>query len=335
MGLVVLSATTVSCNDKNNGTGTEEPEAGATSAVVAATEYGSWSYYNLADSTQKTLDIQFKEGAVTGMYTGNSANNTYGISQDDVVVVISQLTTDSVTVDVYSLNMSMSGGESLVDLTASALATNNGTKWVLTSDEATSNLVDPDGDETYSDYKLQVTGEIGLTSGSEVNLTLSVTPGAMPFAIPLTYTATVENSYIYEVDGEGDFSWDIAFHKYDVRTNGASVAKVSATSLDAVTSIPADSEFTADVDSYVISDLSNMMSGSVGYHYTTTNEVLYDWVTRTATGSMPPTLYELNSGVVFVVKTNSGEYYKIKFTDHTSDLGEATYATFSYMKMDN
>lgn len=331
--LMTLVTVTTSC-EKDNTTDPENNEA--LDGVIESTEYGSWSYFNFEDGKLTQLDISKKDGAVTGLYSGNFSYSFYGMTgnQDDVTLVISQQSVDSVLIEVYSLNMSMSGGETLVDLSTVSLATLEGDKWVLSSDEATSNLVDPDGDGVSTDYKLKVTGEIGTTSGSDVNLSLSITPGAMPMEIPGVYVSTVESSYIYEVDGENDFDWDIAVHLYDMRTNGGSVAKVTASSLDDVTSIPASSEFSADEDGSVISDLSLMMEGSVGYHYTTINPVLYDWVTRTATGSMPPTLYELNTTSVFVIKNKEGEYIKVKFSDFTNDLGEDVYATFTYEFME-
>ena len=332
LSLVVATAVMTSCEKNDNPT--PEPEAKA--GLIEATEYDSWSYFNFKDGKATKLDIAKKEGAVTGLYKGNFSYSLMGMSgnQEDVALVISQRGKDSVKIKVSKLNLSMSGGNSFVDLTAVSLATKEGDKWVLSSDKSTSNLVDPDGDGTSKDYKLKVTGEIGTTKGSDVNLSLAITPGAMPMSIPGVYASKVENSYIYEVDGEGAFDWDIALHMYDMRTNGGSVAKVTAATLDAITSIPAETEFKTDEDGSVISDLSLMMQGAIGYHYTTINPVLYDWVKRTPTGSMPPVLYELNAADAFVVKTKDGSYVKVKFSDFTNDKGEDVYASFTYEFME-
>lgn len=125
--------------------------------------------------------------------------------------------------------------------------------------------------------------------------------------------------------------WHIAIHRFNVKTNNGGAVETSATELANLTAIPS-SGYTSDVeittDSGVITDLSGMMSGNVGYASSgTINEVLGNWVTRS--GSMGAYVYTL-SGMVYVVKFADGSYAKLKFTDHSNDEGTTGHVTFAY-----
>ncbi|MDE5610670.1 MAG: HmuY family protein [Odoribacter sp.] len=144
----------------------------------------------------------------------------------------------------------------------------------------------------------------------------------------------VGDSYTYEVDAEAEkaLSWDIAVHKYNIRTNGGLVKELNTENFDAVTlaDVLADEEeMVADTEGSVMADMSNMMSGFVGYQYVKLNKELGHWVIATPTGTMPPYTYELNKNV-FVVKVN-GKTWKMKFTAYT--YGGKTAARFVYGKL--
>lgn len=138
------------------------------------------------------------------------------------------------------------------------------------------------------------------------------------------------DNYTYEVDAEAEkaLAWDIAVHKYDMRTNGGRVKELNTKYFDAVTlaDVPADGEMTADAEGSVMADMSQMMSGFVGYQNVMLNEELGRWVIATPTGTMPPYTYELNDNV-FVVKVN-GKAWKMQFTAYT--YGGKTAARFVY-----
>lgn len=140
----------------------------------------------------------------------------------------------------------------------------------------------------------------------------------------------VGDSYTYEVDAEAEkaLTWDIAVHKYDMRTNGGLVKELATKHFDAVTlaDVPADGEMAADTEGSVMADMSNMMSGFVGYQDVMLNEELGRWVIATPTGTMPPYTYELNDNV-FVVKVN-GKAWKMQFSAYT--YGGKTAARFVY-----
>lgn len=145
------------------------------------------------------------------------------------------------------------------------------------------------------------------------------------------------------VAGTGDEStdvtiaWDLAFHRYEVRTNGGSAIETAYTEIEDVAEIPT-AGYTADINItyednysegyYIIQDMSQMMSGSVGYaHNADYNTVLSKVVSRT--GSMGSYVYS-PSDYVYVVKGADGSITKIKWTSATSTTGDSGYVTIDY-----
>ncbi len=144
--------------------------------------------------------------------------------------------------------------------------------------------------------------------------------------------------------------WHVAFHRDEVRTNGASVMLTSATSLDAITALP-EGTYYEDVEMdytscAVIVDMSGMMTGNMGYASSgPINEVLsgainlseddadyaeksqWGWVSRS--GSMGAYVYT-PSDYVFVLKFTDGSYAKLLFNDFTSSTGTSGYVSFDY-----
>lgn len=321
-GLLLGGLVFTGCSDDDDKGGNAE----GTEAAVVAHEYGEWTYFNFADGATKTLPIQKKEGAVTGLYTGDLKGTGMfaSFSQEGVSVSVSRVSADSVDVEFMDLTLSMSEEPAEpFTLTTRAEAKLVGDKWELTSVESET-LV---GEML---YKFSFTGTIGTTKGAEVNLACEMTPGAMPMPITMTYISEVADSYTYEVDAdeESALTWDIAVHKYNMRTNNGLVKKLDTKNFDAVTvgNVPADEEMVADTDGSVMADMSNMMNGFVGYQSVKLNKELGGWVTATPTGTMPPYTYELNDNV-FVVKVN-GKVWKMQFNAYT--YGGRTAAKFVY-----
>ena len=163
-----------------------------------------------------------------------------------------------------------------------------------------------------------------------------------------TQTATVEGPWKYigdenkvveeknpEMKGSVPAEWDLAFHYYDIRTNGGQAVVTTATNLADVTELPATG-WESDVkvkaeDQDVIVDMTNMMKGSVGYADAMVNPTLYKWVTRTPTGSMPPVIYTVIDKV-FIVKMTNGNWAKLKFLDKLDGNGKKA-IKFSYEYM--
>ena len=320
-GLLLGGLVFAGCSDDESG------NAEGTKADVVAHEYNEWTYFDFTTGHTEKLEIGKKAGAVTGLYTGDlkgSGESFASLSQEGVKVSVSRVSADSVDIEFMDLTMAM--GNKPADpftLTTRAKAQLVGDKWELNS-IVSETLV---GEKI---YKFSVSGTIGTTKGAEVLLDCKMRPGAMPMDITMTYTSEVGDSYTYEVDAEEEkaLTWDIAVHKYNIRTNGGLVKELATKDFNAVTlaNVPAEEEMVADTEGSVMADMSNMMSGFVGYQDVMLNEELGHWVIATPTGTMPPYTYDLNENV-FVVKVN-GKVWKMQFTAYT--YGGKTTARFVY-----
>ncbi|MFI3266616.1 MAG: HmuY family protein [Rikenellaceae bacterium] len=144
------------------------------------------------------------------------------------------------------------------------------------------------------------------------------------------------------VAGTGDEStdvtidWDIAFHRYEVRTNGGSAIKTSYTSIDDVVDVPT-SGYTADkiityddyADGYyIIMDMSGMMTGSIGYATNAAYNTLLSAVVE-RTGSMGSYVYT-PSDYVYVIQSVDGGVTKVKWTAATNSTGDTGHVTVEY-----
>lgn len=330
LALIVMSVNFISCDNGDtpeggtSGDGNESENA--QSGVAEALNYNEWAYIDFATNTTKTISIETQAtGGFAGTYTTNLEMMGGMVSNDEVTITIYDDTSSS-GMSAYIEITGIDGGDSYGELEFSTYATveNDGEKWILTGIDGTCDA----GSYTWTTTDFAC--EIDLNEGGDFTLTGNVQPGAMPFAMDVTCIGLVGQSALYvpSVD-ETSFDWDIAFHKYDVRTNGCEVVKTSFTNLEDVTSIPT-SGFEADEEGKkVIVDMSQMMSNIIGYQYCSLNAALCDWITATATGTMPPYTYELNNEV-YVIKTASGKCYKVKFTDMTNDKDEAVCAAYTF-----
>lgn len=329
VGMMLLSACFVACTDDDGGNDSWDGD----SAVVDAHDYDFWTYFDFETGTTKTLNVKSQEGGITGIYKGDLALSVMGASageQNNVKLIISTVAEDTVLLSLDSLTISMD--EDVVDpysLAAKAVITKEGDKWVLTGVPTDVDVTNNGEITVYS--KVTFSGKISEDAKGETSITVTFKPGDMPMSITGTYTVTERDNKVYMLDGdESSFDWDIAFHKYDVKTNGGSVVKLNTTDLASVSLSTVEGQsFTTDVNKSVMVDMSNMMQGFVGYMDTKVNEVLTGYLTATPTGSMPPYTYELNSNV-FVVKMADGQYAKMRFTDYTNAKNQAVYATFDY-----
>ncbi len=325
VGMMLLSACFVACTDDDGGNDSWDGD----SAVVDAHDYDFWTYFDFETGTTKTLNVKSQEGGILGMYKGDMTLKVNGKPSgeiNDVELIISHVSEDSVLLTVNEITLKM-GSMEMGPYTFSAKAgiKKEGDVWKLTGKES-----DYEG-EDITFYGVKFDGTLGTTLSNSDQITVSFKPGEMPFSISATYTVTERDNKVYTLDGdESSFDWDIAFHKYDVKTNGGSVVKLNTTDLASVSLSTVEGQsFTADVNKSVMVDMSNMMQGFVGYMDTKVNEVLTGYLTATPTGSMPPYTYELNSNV-FVVKMADGQYAKMRFTDYTNAKNQAVYATFDY-----
>ena len=165
-----------------------------------------------------------------------------------------------------------------------------------------------------------------------------------------TQTATVDGPWKYiggedgnkvleeknpEIKGSVPAEWDLAFHYYEIRTNGGQALATDAKNLADVTELPATG-WAKDVtvkaeDQNIIVDMTNMMKGSVGYAGGIINPALCKWVTRTPNEGMPPVIYTVTDNV-YLVKMTNGSWAKLKFLDKLDGNGKKA-IKFSYEYM--
>lgn len=135
------------------------------------------------------------------------------------------------------------------------------------------------------------------------------------------------------ITGEANFAepedWDIAIHKFNLKTNSGSAIETEYTSIDdlkAAGSLP-DSTFKPDTwyDQKVIIDLSGMMSGNIKYCPSYVNDVVARWITSSG---MPPTY--TTSDKVYVVRLKDGTDAAIHFDTYMDNDGTKGYITCSY-----
>lgn len=332
VALMMLGVAFTACSDNKNDGG--EYDDTYMEKTVVAHEYGEWSYFSFKTGEIKKLAINKEDGAVTGLYTGSLKGTEMFesiVSIDKQSMAINRISSDSVEITLSDLKMSMPGASATptpFTVKTRSKAVKEGNMWKLTG-TATDNVIE-DGKGGSIVYKLTIDGTIGVAKGEAVALVCKLRPGTMPMDITANYSATVENNYVYGVNAaeEAALDWDIAIHKYDIRTNGGLVKKLAATDLNAVNTgnLPSDSEMIMDTDGSVMADMTNMQLGYVGFQYVKLNKELGGWVTATPTGTMPPYKYTLNDNV-FVVKT-AGKVWKMKFTAYT--YGGKTAAKFYY-----
>jgi hypothetical protein len=143
------------------------------------------------------------------------------------------------------------------------------------------------------------------------------------------YISFVEGKVVEVSDFQNELSWDIAFHRMDVRLNGGESGKgkgagleTDATDLNAVKTIPTSGYITDVMDSVNVSMLVKEAAPK--------NLKLSTWVTMIG---MPPTSYPV-SDKVYIVKSAEGKHVKIKFIDYVNAENKGGFIEFSYICMD-
>ena len=133
---------------------------------------------------------------------------------------------------------------------------------------------------------------------------------------------------IKEANRANDLTWDIAFYRYNVRTNGGLSGKgkggafdTEITDFKAVTSV-SNSKFTTDVMGEVTSSMSSFPPPSVKAPL---NEVLGAALKFQG----PPPTYTPNNHV-YIVRTADGKYAKIQITGFYNDEGKSGHVQFTY-----
>lgn len=138
---------------------------------------------------------------------------------------------------------------------------------------------------------------------------------------------TVTLSY----DEDAPEKWDIAVHRYDVKTNNAKVIETDYTSFnEAMTAVIDKANLVGDewTTSKIVIDMSTMMDGYLGYTESYYNSELSKWL-NVDTNTMPP-IYEL-SGKVYIVYLADGTRVGVKLINYMNDMLVKGYMTIQYV----
>lgn len=126
--------------------------------------------------------------------------------------------------------------------------------------------------------------------------------------------------------------WDMAVHRYDVKTNGGSAAMTSWTDIakfEDSGDMPDDAAFVSDImtDDVIAIDMSGMMQGNIVYAEDWYNPELSRWL-DVDTSTMPP-IYT-KSDNVFVLRLPDGRDIAIRLDNYMDGNGTKGYMTIQY-----
>ncbi len=127
--------------------------------------------------------------------------------------------------------------------------------------------------------------------------------------------------------------WDIALHRYDLKTNGAHALMTSYTSITELEAagLPADPQWVSDtyLDEAIWIDLSHMLEGYITYAPAYKNQEASRWI-NVDISSMPPTYTTCNN--VILMQLDDGTYAALQLDDFMSKDKYQTkgYLTINY-----
>ena len=132
-------------------------------------------------------------------------------------------------------------------------------------------------------------------------------------------------------DEDAPQNWDIAVHRYDVKTNGAKVVETNYSDFDqAITATIDEADLVSDIwtTNQIVIDMSTMMDGYLGYTESYYNSELSKWL-NVDTSTMPP-IYT-PSGKVYIVYLPDGTRAGVKLLNFMNDMQVKGYMTIQYM----
>ncbi|MDE6785488.1 MAG: HmuY family protein [Muribaculaceae bacterium] len=132
-------------------------------------------------------------------------------------------------------------------------------------------------------------------------------------------------------DEDAPQNWDIAVHRYDVKTNGAKVVETNYSDFDqAITATIDEADLVSDIwtTNQIVIDMSTMMDGYLGYTESSYNPELSKWL-NVDTSTMPP-IYT-PSGKVYIVYLPDGTRAGVKLLNFMNDMQVKGYMTIQYM----
>ena len=135
---------------------------------------------------------------------------------------------------------------------------------------------------------------------------------------------------VAEADHETSLDWDIAFNRYNVRTNGGESGVGVAAVYDAG-KVDFTSVMNAPTDGYIVDDTIQIVKAYIGQAVewmTSTGNDKFKGCVEMSFGSTGPS-YNTNDHV-YVVKTADGKYAKLWIKSYYNDSGVAGFINFKY-----
>lgn len=303
-----------SCSNDNGDNGGEVPTPeNVKTATLDASAYNQWVYFNLKNGTSELHEIE----PVAGTYSGTVKIQVAGKDQGEIEnqkFEITRTTEDKDSVLLVLKSFTFGSYGDMGDISGSAKISLTEAGWELAGGEM----------PTSAAYK--ITSTEGLVDANRtLTFTVQLQLGNMPMPLSVIYEGALETG----TPDESSFEWDFAMHRDNIRTNEGSALKTDQTDFTAITVLPTTG-YTADTDSSVYVDTSNMMEYGPNSLASKMNTVLDGWIKRTATGTMPPYTYEVQKNI-FLLKCKDGSYAKIQFTDYRDDSNNNWHNSFSYV----
>ena len=136
----------------------------------------------------------------------------------------------------------------------------------------------------------------------------------------------------WDQEGSLPAEWDIAIHRYDVKTNGGAVLETSYASMDELLdsgSIPAG-EYSEDIETTdrIAIDMSDMMNGYIIYAKSSYNEVLSRWL-NVDTSTMPP-IYTM-SNKIYILRLQDNTHAAIHLLNYMNEKNVKGHMKFEYL----
>lgn len=126
--------------------------------------------------------------------------------------------------------------------------------------------------------------------------------------------------------------WDMAIHRYDVKTNGGAVLETRFTGMNTLLSSAGmpQGPFVSDewTTETIITDMSTMADGYLGYTASDYNPELSKWL-NVDKSTMPPIYTPSNK--VYLLKLKDGTIAAIRLKSYMNALGAKGFITFDYI----
>lgn len=134
----------------------------------------------------------------------------------------------------------------------------------------------------------------------------------------------------FPVDAPAPAAWDIAVHRYDAKTDGATVTTSASGDFTTLTPAgpPVADEWTTQT---IVTDMSTMMDGYLSYAESSYNRELSRWL-DVDKSTMPP-IYTM-SGKVYIVNLRDGRHVALRLDNYMDGAGIKGYLTIRYMIAD-